>query len=109
FLHVSKAEQKQRLLDRLERRDKHWKFSPDDVPERERWPDYMAAYEDMIRRTATMDAPWHVVPADNKWFTRLVVAAAVIQALEALNLGYPKVDARLGRQIAAARRRLARE
>jgi PPK2 family polyphosphate:nucleotide phosphotransferase len=109
FLHVSKAEQKRRLLARLERPDKHWKFSPDDLAERRLWPDYMAAYEDMVRSTATEDAPWHVVPADNKWFTRLVVAAAIIQVLESLDLSYPKIDARVKRQIAAARRVLERE
>jgi PPK2 family polyphosphate:nucleotide phosphotransferase len=109
FLHVSKAEQKRRFLDRLERPDKHWKFSPDDLAERRRWPDYMAAYEDMVLHTATEDAPWHVVPADNKWFTRLVVAAAIIRSLESLDLSYPKVDATLKRQIAAARRALERE
>ena len=77
FLHVSKERQKERFLERLEKPEKNWKFSAADVVERKQWNDYMAAYEDMIRHTATPDAPWHVVPADHKWFTRLVVAATV--------------------------------
>jgi len=93
FLHVSKEEQRRRFLDRLEQPAKRWKFSMDDVNERKRWDDYMAAYEDMIRATSRPDAPWYVVPADHKWFTRLVVAAAVIEALEGLDLSFPKVGA----------------
>jgi PPK2 family polyphosphate:nucleotide phosphotransferase len=93
FLHVSKEEQRRRLLDRLEEPAKRWKFSMDDVNERKRWDDYMAAYEDMIRATSTATAPWYVVPADHKWFTRLVVAAAVIETLESLELAFPKVGA----------------
>lgn len=91
FLHVSKKEQRRRFLERIENPDKNWKFSSADVTERERWDDYMAAYEDMIRHTATDDCPWYVVPADNKWFTRVVVAAAVISTLASLKLAYPKV------------------
>jgi PPK2 family polyphosphate:nucleotide phosphotransferase len=92
FLHVSKKEQKKRFLERLEKPDKHWKFSEADVREREFWDQYMEAYEDMIRHTATKHAPWYVVSADNKWFTRIVVAAAVIEALSDLNLKFPEVD-----------------
>jgi len=91
FLHVSKEEQRRRFLDRLEQPAKRWKFSMDDVTERRRWDQYMAAYEDMIRTTSTPSAPWYVVPADHKWFTRLVVAAAVIEALEGLGLDFPKI------------------
>src|SRR4029453_10559651 len=86
FLHVSKEEQKKRFLERIEQPEKHWKFSADDIKEREYWNDYMEAYEDMIQNTATKQAPWYVVPADNKWFTRLIVAAAVIEALASLDL-----------------------
>jgi len=92
FLNVSKEEQKQRFLRRLDLKEKNWKFSAADVKERQRWDDYMAAYEDMIRHTSTKSARWHVVPADNKWFTRLVVASTVIDTLESLNLAYPKVS-----------------
>ena len=91
FLHVSKKEQKKRFLERLENPEKNWKFSASDAREREFWDDYMQAYEDMIRNTATEDAPWYVVPADNKWFTRVVVAAAVVGTLGSLDLKYPKV------------------
>ena len=91
FLHVSKEEQKKRFLERIDTPEKNWKFAASDVRERGHWDDYMTAYEDMIRRTATKDAPWYVVPADNKWFTRVVVAAAVIEALDSLQVAYPKV------------------
>jgi PPK2 family polyphosphate:nucleotide phosphotransferase len=93
FLHVSKEEQRRRFLDRLEEPAKRWKFSMSDVNERKRWRDYMTAYTDMIRATSRPGAPWYVVPADHKWFTRLVVAAAVIDALEGLDLSFPKVGA----------------
>jgi PPK2 family polyphosphate:nucleotide phosphotransferase len=106
FLHVSKKEQKKRFLERLENPEKNWKFSPNDVKERAFWDDYMQAYEDMIRHTATKDAPWYVVPADNKWFTRLVVAAAVVGTLGSLNLRYPKVGAEKLKEFAAAKRAL---
>ena len=79
FLHVSNKEQKKRFLERIEEPEKNWKFSANDAKEREHWDDYMEAYEDMIQNTATKEAPWYVVPADNKWFTRVVVAAAVIE------------------------------
>ncbi len=92
FLHLSAAEQKKRFLARLDDPDKNWKFSPNDAKERKYWNDYMEAYEDMIRNTATDFAPWYVVPADNKWFTRVVVAASVIDALTSLGLEYPKVN-----------------
>jgi PPK2 family polyphosphate:nucleotide phosphotransferase len=103
FLHVSKEEQKKRFLSRLEEPEKNWKFSLADVRERQYWDDYMAAYEDMIRHTATDYAPWYVVPADNKWFTRLVVAAAIIDALHALHLEFPTIDAEKRQELAAAR------
>ena len=103
FLHVSRDEQKKRFLERLDNPDKNWKFSMADARERERWDDYMAAYEKMIRHTASTHAPWYVVPADNKWFTRLVVAAAVIEALDDMNLAYPKVDDEKRKELEAAR------
>jgi len=90
FLHVSKKEQKKRFLERVENPAKNWKFSASDMGERPFWGQYMEAYEEMIRQTATKDAPWFVVPADNKWFTRVIVAAAVIDALTSLNLSYQK-------------------
>ena len=92
FLHISKDEQKRRFLDRLDRAEKNWKFSAGDVVERKYWKDYMRAYEDMLRHTATEEAPWFVVPADHKWFTHLVVAGAIINKLESLDLAFPKVD-----------------
>ena len=106
FLHVSNKEQKKRFLERIEEPEKNWKFSANDAKERQYWGDYMNAYEDMIRNTATKRAPWYVVPADNKWFTRVVVAAAVIDALASLDLKYPKVsDAKL-KELAVAKRAL---
>jgi len=109
FLHVSKQEQKRRFLERIERPEKNWKFSASDAQERGFWGDYMEAYEDMIRHTATPDAPWYVVPADHKWFTRLVVAAAVIETLASLKLAYPKVGPEQLKELAAAKRALQRE
>jgi PPK2 family polyphosphate:nucleotide phosphotransferase len=106
FLHVSKKEQKKRFLARLENPEKNWKFSASDLKEREYWDDYQDAYEDMIRHTATEDAPWYVVPADNKWFTRVVVAAAVVSTLGSLDLAYPKVGPEKLKELAAARRAL---
>jgi PPK2 family polyphosphate:nucleotide phosphotransferase len=103
FLHVSKEEQKQRFLSRLEEPEKHWKFSLSDATERQYWDDYMAAYEDMIQHTASDYAPWYVVPADNKWFTRLVVAAVIIDALNGLHLAFPTVDAKKRQELAAVR------
>jgi PPK2 family polyphosphate:nucleotide phosphotransferase len=106
FLHVSKKEQKRRFLERIDDPDKNWKFSVGDAAERAHWDDYMEAYEETIRHTATDDAPWYVVPADNKWFTRVVVVAAVIDALASLNLHYPKVGKEKLKELAAARRSL---
>jgi PPK2 family polyphosphate:nucleotide phosphotransferase len=91
FLHLSKAEQKRRFLARLDESSKNWKFSQSDLKERGRWDEYQEAYQDMIRATATPESPWYVVPADNKWFTHLVVAAAIIEALDSLDLQFPKV------------------
>ena len=107
FLNVSREEQKKRFMERLERPEKHWKFSASDVHEREFWSDYMLAFEEAIRATASKHAPWYVVPADNKWFTRLVVAAAIVEAVEELDLAYPKVDAEKKKELAAARAELA--
>jgi len=106
FLHVSKKEQKKRFLERIENPAKNWKFSANDAKEREFWNDYMDAYEDTIRNTATKDAPWYVVPADNKWFTRVVVAAAVITALDELELAYPEVGKEQQAALAAAKQAL---
>ena len=109
FLNVSKEEQRKRFLERLDEPNKNWKFALGDVKEREHWDDYREVYEDAIRETATKDAPWYVVPADNKWYTRLVVAAAVVDALEELRLEYPSVDAARKRELGAARRVLLGE
>lgn len=109
FLHVSKEEQRDRFLKRIEDPDKNWKFSEDDVHEREYWNDYMGAYEDMIRHTATPRAPWFVVPADHKWFARMVVASVIIDALESLKLAYPKVDADKQKELDSARKLLVGE
>jgi PPK2 family polyphosphate:nucleotide phosphotransferase len=109
FLHLSKKEQKQRFMARLDEPEKNWKFSADDVHERAYWDDYQNAFEDMIRNTATKHAPWYVIPADNKWFTHLAVAAVIVETLEELNLAYPKVDAAKRKELAAARRLLAKE
>ena len=103
FLHLSKQEQRKRLLDRLEQPEKNWKFSLDDVRERQKWGSYQRAYEDMIRNTSTDYAPWHVIPADHKWFTRLVVAEVIVAALESLELSYPKVSNAKRKELAAAR------
>ena len=106
FLNISKKEQKRRFLARLEEPEKNWKFSAADIHEREYWDDYMKAYEDMICNTAAEDAPWYVVPADNKWFTRLVVSAVIVDALEKLDVSYPKVDAAKRKELDAARKLL---
>jgi len=107
FLNVSKKEQKRRFLARLEEPQKHWKFSAADLREREHWDDYMNAYEDMIAHTATEYAPWYIVPADNKWFTRTVVAAVIVDTLQELKLAYPKVDSQKLKELQAARAALA--
>jgi len=106
FLHVSKKEQKQRFLDRIEDPLKNWKFSSNDANERDYWDDYMTAYEEMIQETATKEAPWYVVPANNKWFTRVVVALAVIEALASLDLAYPEVDQSKLKELTAAKKKL---
>ena len=108
FLHLSRKEQKRRFLERVENPEKSWKFSSADLAERGYWKEYMKAYEEMIRETATEEAPWYVVPADNKWFTRVVVAAAVIDTLASLDLGYPQVGPEKRRELAEVRRALAR-
>jgi PPK2 family polyphosphate:nucleotide phosphotransferase len=107
FLHISKEEQKRRLLARLDAPEKNWKFSLRDVQERGFWKDYMRAYEKMIAATATEHAPWHVVPADNKWFTRLTVASTIVEALQGLGLRYPTIDRQRRRELAEARKALA--
>ena len=106
FLHVSKEEQKNRFLERLENPEKNWKFSSADLAERGHWDDYQKAYEETIRETATRDSPWYVVPADNKWYTRVIVAAAIIDALASLDLKYPEVDAAQRGILADARQSL---
>ncbi len=93
FLNVSREEQKKRFMQRFERPEKNWKFSASDVHERKFWDNYMHAFEEAIRATAAKHAPWYVVPADNKWFTRLVVAAAIVEVVAELNLTYPRVGA----------------
>jgi len=109
FLHVSKKEQKQRFLARLEEPEKNWKFSAGDIHERQCWDDYQEAYEDMIRNTATEEAPWYVVPADNKWFTRLVLSTVIVDTLESLDLSYPKVDAAKRKELEAAKKLLTKK
>jgi PPK2 family polyphosphate:nucleotide phosphotransferase len=109
FLNVSREEQKQRFLERLDHPDKNWKFSVADVKERQCWDDYQDAYEDMIQHTASEHAPWYVVPADNKWFTRLVVAAAVVDALKGLKLAYPKIGGEQKTALDAARKQILAE
>jgi len=106
FLHISKEEQQKRFLERLDDPDKNWKFSVNDARERGFWDDYMEAYEETIRETASENSPWYVVPADNKWFTRVIVAAAVIDALAAMKLQYPKVSEAKRQELAATRKEL---
>ncbi len=109
FLHVSRKEQKKRFIERLDEPDKNWKFAIGDVKERAYWNDYMAAYEDAIRATATQAAPWFVVPADNKWFTRLVVVGAIVEAMESMKLAYPKITDAQKADLARARELLLTE
>jgi PPK2 family polyphosphate:nucleotide phosphotransferase len=104
FLNLSKKEQKRRFLERLEEPEKNWKFSAADIRERKYWDNYQDAFEDTIRNTATEDAPWYVVPADNKWFTRLVVSAVLVETLESLDLSYPKVDPEKRKELEAAKK-----
>jgi len=109
FLHVSRREQKRRFLERLDTPDKHWKFSPSDVYERKFWGDYMHAFEEAIRATASEHAPWYVVPADNKWFTRLFVVAAIVETIEKLGLEYPAIDAKKEKELRTVRAALSQE
>lgn len=109
FLNISKKEQKKRFLERLDEPGKNWKFSASDLTERQYWDDYMDAFEEMIAATSSKHAPWYVVPADNKWYTRLVVAAAIVDALEKLKLSYPKINGEQRKQLAAARKELERK
>jgi PPK2 family polyphosphate:nucleotide phosphotransferase len=106
YLNLSKKEQKRRFLERFDIPEKNWKVSPSDVKERSYWNDYMHAYEDLIRETSTKEAPWYVIPADNKWFTRVMVAAAVIDGLSRLDLEYPRLDAAQLKELAATRAEL---
>ena len=107
FLHISKEEQRRRFLARLDEPAKRWKFSMDDVAERQHWDEYMAAYEDAIRATSRKEAPWHIVPADRKWFARLVVARAMVDAIEGLDLAYPKVEGAALKEMRKVRKALA--
>jgi len=109
FLNVSRKEQKRRFLERLDTPEKNWKFSAADVRERACWDDYMDAYEEMIAATSTKHSPWYVVPADNKWYTRLVVAAAIVDTLQDLKLAYPKVDPAKQKDLEAAKKELLRK
>jgi PPK2 family polyphosphate:nucleotide phosphotransferase len=109
FLHLSRKEQKRRFLARLDEPEKNWKFSAADIHERAYWDDYQKAYEEMIQNTASEHAPWYVVPADNKWFTRLAISAAIAETLEGLDLSYPEVDASRQKELAAARQLLLKK
>ncbi|HTS08867.1 MAG TPA: polyphosphate kinase 2 family protein [Candidatus Eisenbacteria bacterium] len=109
FLHLSHKEQKKRFLARLDEPEKNWKFSASDVHERKYWDDYQNAYEDMIRNTSTKHAPWYVVPADNKWFTRLVISTVIVDTLESLKLQFPKVDGVKRKELEAAKQGLLKE
>ncbi len=109
FLHVSKAEQKQRFLERIESPAKHWKFSAADIQERDRWDDYQAAYTDVFNHTSTAAAPWYLIPADRKWYTRLAVADIICSRLEKLDLAYPKLSTEAEAKLAAAKQILERE
>jgi PPK2 family polyphosphate:nucleotide phosphotransferase len=109
FLYLSRKEQKKHFMERLDKPDKHWKFSVSDVHERQFWGDYMHAFQEAIRATASKRAPWYVVPADNKWFTRLIVAAAIVEAMENLDLAYPKVDSNKKKELRTARAVLSQE
>lgn len=109
FLHVSKEEQRQRFLARLEEPEKNWKFSASDARERRFWNDYQDAYEEMIRHTSTTEVPWYVVPADNKWFTHLVISAVLLGTLNELKLSYPKVPAGERKELEAAKQELLKK
>lgn len=109
FLNISKEEQRRRFLARLEEPEKNWKFSASDVRERKYWSDYQDAYEDAIRNTAVKDAPWYIVPADHKWFTRLVISAVIVDTLVELGLSYPTVDPAKRKELEAAKKELLNE
>ena len=109
FLNISKEEQRKRFLDRLEQPSKNWKFSMSDVTERALWPRYMAVYQDIVRHTSTPVAPWHVVPADHKWFARVVIISTIIAALERLDLRFPRLDKASLREFEQVRKALAHE
>ncbi len=109
FLNVSKDEQRERFLDRLDQPAKNWKFSMADVAERKLWPRYQAAYQDMIRHTSTKEAPWFVVPADHKWFARVVIGSVIVSTLESLNLRFPRVDKASLEEFAKVRKALESE
>ncbi len=109
FLHLSKDEQKKRFLERIDKPEKNWKFSTADVDERQRWDQYMAAYEEMLSRTSTPWAPWHVVPADHKWFTHLAIGAAIVAKLESLKLAFPTISESQRAALASAKERLLNE
>jgi PPK2 family polyphosphate:nucleotide phosphotransferase len=109
FLHLSRDEQKKRFLERIDNPDKNWKFSASDAAERRHWKDYMHAYEETIRETSTKESPWYVVPADNKWYTRVVVAAAIIDALSSVDLHYPEVGKAKLKELAATKEELLAE
>jgi PPK2 family polyphosphate:nucleotide phosphotransferase len=109
FLHVSKKEQKRRFLERINDPAKNWKFSSNDANERDFWGDYMDAYDEMIQETATKESPWYVVPANNKWFTRVVVAGAIIETLASLDLAYPEVGEEKLKELAAAKKKLLKQ
>jgi PPK2 family polyphosphate:nucleotide phosphotransferase len=109
FLNLSKKEQRQRFLDRLEQPSKNWKFSMGDITERARWPRYMAVYQDIVRHTSAPVAPWFVVPADHKWFARVVIGSAIVSTLDALNLHFPRVDKDSKREFEAVRKALEHE
>jgi len=109
FLHLSKVEQKKRFLERLDAKGKNWKFSPNDVREREFWDEYAAAYEEMLSHTSSDDAPWYVIPADHKWFSRVAVADVIVSTLDGMDLGYPKLTPDQRKQLAQARKQLENE
>jgi PPK2 family polyphosphate:nucleotide phosphotransferase len=109
FLHVSKEEQRKRFLDRIDEPAKRWKFSMGDVEERKFWDKYQEAYEDMIRHTSQPEAPWFVVPADHKWFTRMVVAGALVQELQALDLNFPRIEGKALKELQEAGKALKEE
>ncbi len=109
FLHLSKEKQRERLLERTEKTEKKWKFSPSDIEERGHWKEYMRAYEDVLSETSTKVAPWHIIPADNRWFTALAVADLVVAKLKGLKLRYPEAKADEKQEMAEARSALEQE